>query len=198
MMPQQNQPGSRRLDEQAEWLTLGRAAEYLGVAQSTIRKWCDAGMVPAFTTPGGHRRFRKSDLDGFLESSRPGAPSPQNGPVILIVDNEPGVRAYVRASLEPEGYHVEEATEADEALRLIETRSPDLIMIDTSMPQVNGWEMLSRLRERHGEGMPPVLLFSSLDEADEEIALSRGASAFFGRPLDPLRLVERAREVLPL
>jgi len=148
MMPQQNQPGSRRLDEQAEWLTLGRAAEYLGVAQSTIRKWCDAGMVPAFTTPGGHRRFRKSDLDGFLESSRPGAPSPQNGPVILIVDNEPGVRAYVRASLEPEGYHVEEATEADEALRLIETRSPDLIMIDNAAGAFVQLSRRSRRRDR--------------------------------------------------
>jgi excisionase family DNA binding protein len=198
MMPQRNQPGARRSDEQTEWLTLGRAAEYLGVAQSTIRKWCDAGTVPAFTTPGGHRRFRKRDLDAFLERSRPGAPSPRNGPVILIVDNEPGVGAYVRASLEPEGYLVEEAAEADEALRLIEARSPDLIMIDAGMPQASGWETLSRLRELHGEGMPPVLLFSSLDDADEELARSRGASAFFGRPLDPLRLVERARQVLAL
>ena len=39
-----------------EWLTLGQAAKYLGVAQSTIRKWSDLGRVPAFYTPGGHRR----------------------------------------------------------------------------------------------------------------------------------------------
>lgn len=196
-MPQQNHPQSRRSDEQAEWLTLGRAAEYLGVAQSTLRKWCDAGTVPAFTTPGGHRRFRKSDLDAFLENSRPGASSPR-GPLVLIVDNEPGVSAYVRASLEPEGYRVEEAADAGEALRLVETRSPDLVMIDTGMPQASGWELLRRLRERQDEGIPPVLMFSSLDEADEELARSRGANAFFGRPLDPGRLVERARQVLPL
>jgi excisionase family DNA binding protein len=197
-MPQRNVPQARPSDERSEWLTLGRAAEYLGVAQSTIRKWCDAGRVPAFTTPGGHRRFRKSDLDAFLEHSRPGASPSRDGPAILIVDNEPGVRAYVRASLEPEGYHVEEAAEADEALRLVETRSPDLIMIDANMPQVNGWEILRRLHERHGEAIPPVLMFSSLDEADEQLAHSLGANAFFGRPLDPRRLVERARQVLPL
>ena len=197
-MPQRNEPETRRSDERSEWLTLGRAAEYLGVAQSTIRKWCDAGKVPAFTTPGGHRRFRRSDLDAFLEHSRPGASPFQIGPVILIVDNEPGVRAYVRASLQPEGYRVEEAAEADEALRLFETRAPDLIMIDASMPQVNGWELLRRLHERHGDGIPPVLMFSSLDEADEQLARSLGARAFFGRPLDPRRLVERARQVLPL
>jgi excisionase family DNA binding protein len=197
-MPERIESQARRSDEPSEWLTLGRAAEYLGVAQSTIRKWCDAGRVPAFTTPGGHRRFRKSDLDAFLEHSRPGALPSDNGPAILIVDNEPGVRAYVRASLEPEGYHVEEAAEADEALRLVETRSPDLIMIDANMPQVNGWEMLRRLRERHGEAVPPVLMFSSLDDPDEQLAHSLGANAFFGRPLDPRRLVESARQVLPL
>jgi len=197
-MLQRNEPQARRSDKESEWLTLGRAAAYLGVAQSTIRKWCDAGKVPAFTTPGGHRRFRRSDLDAFLEQSRPSAFPSHTGPAILIVDNEPGVRAYVRASLEPEGYHVEEAAEADEALRLVETRAPDLIMIDADIPQVNGWEILRRLRERHGEGIPPVLMFSSLDEVDEQLARSLGASAFFGRPLDPRRLVERARQVLPL
>jgi excisionase family DNA binding protein len=194
-MPQRNQTHAKRSDEQSEWLTLGRAAEYLGVAQSTIRKWCDAGRVPAFTTPGGHRRFRKSDLDAFLESSRPGAAN--HGPVILIVDDEPGVSAYVRASLEPDGYHVEEAREPDEALRMVELRSPDLIMIDASTPW-DGWEVLRRLRDRHGEGTPPVLMFSSRDEADDERARSLGAAGSFGRPLDPGRLVESARRALPL
>src|SRR5439155_935021 len=56
-----------------EWLTLGQAAKYLGVAQSTIRKWSDVGRVPAFYTPGGHRRYRRSDLDLFLERSGPNA-----------------------------------------------------------------------------------------------------------------------------
>src|SRR3954467_9188853 len=56
----------------SDWLTLGQAAKFLGVAQSTIRKWSDVGRVPAFYTPGGHRRYRRSGLDRFLERSRPG------------------------------------------------------------------------------------------------------------------------------
>ena len=49
--------GTRRAPgSDPEWLTLGQAAKYLGVAQSTIRKWSDQGRVPAFYTPGGHRR----------------------------------------------------------------------------------------------------------------------------------------------
>ena len=81
-----------------DWLTLGQAAKYLGVAQSTIRKWSDQGLLPAFYTPGGHRRFRRRDLDGFLaRSGRPGQP----GPLVLIVDDDPG--AAPRSAREPRG-----------------------------------------------------------------------------------------------
>ena len=55
-----------------DWLTLGQAAKFLGVAQSTIRKWSDVGRVPAFYTPGGHRRYKRGDLEAFLERSGPG------------------------------------------------------------------------------------------------------------------------------
>ena len=54
-----------------EWLTLGQAARCLGVAQSTSRKWSDQGRVPAFYTPGGHRRYRRGDLESFLDRSGP-------------------------------------------------------------------------------------------------------------------------------
>src|SRR3712207_1195902 len=86
-----------------DWLTLGEAAKYLGVAQSTIRKWSDSGRLPAFYTPGGHRRFRRGDLDSFLGSSR-GAGRAR--PLVLIVDDDAGIREMLRANLELEGYLV--------------------------------------------------------------------------------------------
>jgi len=58
--------------DDSEWLTLGRAAAFLGVAQSTVRRWSDQRLVPVFTTPGGHRRFRRADLEAFLASRRGG------------------------------------------------------------------------------------------------------------------------------
>ena len=54
-----------------EWLTLGQAARFLGVAESTMRKWSDDARLPAFYTPGGHRRFRRVDLVAFVERSGP-------------------------------------------------------------------------------------------------------------------------------
>src|ERR687891_2073669 len=92
--------GSRRLPgSEPEWLTLGQAAKYLGVAQSTIRKWSDQGRLPAFYTPGGHRRYRRGDLDTFLERSGPGGRT-KEGPLVLIVDDDAGLRGVVRARLQ--------------------------------------------------------------------------------------------------
>src|SRR4029450_11912432 len=90
-----------------DWLTLGQAAKFLGVAQSTIRKWSDLGRVPAFYTPGGHRRYKRADLDAFLERSGPGKPA--RGPMVLVVDDDAQVREVVRINLAMEGHAVREA-----------------------------------------------------------------------------------------
>jgi len=54
----------------SDWLTLAAASQLLGVHPMTLRGWVDAGMVSAYRTPGGHRRFRRSELQSFLEQQR--------------------------------------------------------------------------------------------------------------------------------
>jgi excisionase family DNA binding protein len=184
-----------------DWLTLGQAAKHLGVAQSTIRKWSDSGRVPAFYTPGGHRRYRRSDLDAFLSSSG-GVGQPQRingGPrTILIVDDDPRLREFVRVNLEMEGYLVREAANAEEGLAALDEEPPDLILLDVMMPQMDGWEMLQRVQERHGVGSIPVIMFSGkVDEKDLEGAQRRGAQAFIGKPFNPQQLIESTKQLLP-
>jgi len=178
-----------------DWLTLGQAAKYLGVAQSTIRKWSDQGLVPAFYTPGGHRRFRRRDLDGFLARS---GRSNQPGPLVLIVDDDPGLRRAVRASLETEGYAVREAGTADEGMAALDDGAPDLILLDVMMPEVDGWELLRRVQEKHGVGTIPVIMFSGRVEEGAEEAVSRGAQGFIGKPFDPEQLIESTKQLLPI
>src|SRR5581483_7151484 len=182
---------------ESEWLTLGQAARFLGVAQSTIRKWSDQGRVPAFYTPGGHRRYRRTDLERFLERSGPGG-APKGGPVILLVDDDERVRSLVRVNLELEGYTVREAGSADEGLAAVEAQAPDLILLDVMMPQVDGWEMLRRLQERYGPGAVPVVMFSGHEDAQPAQATERGAQGFVGKPLDVRQLVERTKQMLPV
>jgi excisionase family DNA binding protein len=190
-------PGRRAPTSDPDWLTLGQAAKYLGVAQSTIRKWSDQGRVPAFYTPGGHRRYRRPDLDNFLNRSGPGG-SMQQGPLVLIVDDDERVREYVRVNLEMEGYAVRGAGSADEGLRVLEEVSPDLILLDVMMPEVDGWEMLRRVQERHGVGAIPVVMFSGkVNEQSAQEATARGAQGFVGKPFDPQQLIEHAKQLLP-
>jgi excisionase family DNA binding protein len=187
--------GGRPAGGGLDWLTLGQAAEYLGVAQSTIRKWSDSGRLPAFYTPGGHRRFRRSDLDAFLSSSR-GTPL-RGGPVILIVDDDARLREFVRVNLEMDGYSVREAASAAEGLAALEEEPPDLILLDVMMPEVDGWEMLRRVRERHGVDAIPVIMFSGkVDERTAETAEERGAQAFIGKPFDPQQLIQSTKQLL--
>ena len=193
-----NPPESRLAPaSEPDWLTLGQAAKYLGVAQSTIRKWSDTGRVPAFYTPGGHRRYRRTDLDAFLERSGPGG-KPKAGPTVLVVDDDPGVRQVVRLSLELEGYMVKEAGGAEEGLAAVEDEAPDLILLDVMMPQVDGWEMLRRIQERHGAGSIPIVMFSGkVDAQTAAQATARGAQGFVGKPFDPQQLVDQAKQIVP-
>ena len=194
-MPYERGQRSRPLPvETADWLTLGTAAKYLGVAQSTIRKWSDLGRVPTFYTPGRHRRYRRSDLDAFLEHSGPAA---ARGPLVLIVDDDERLRQYVRANLELEGYRVREAASADAGLAALDEQAPDLILLDVMMPQVDGWEMLRRVRARHGVDSIPVIMFSGKVEAAEE-SEAQGAQGFIGKPFDPQHLIESTKQLLPV
>jgi excisionase family DNA binding protein len=186
-------PARRAPASEPDWLTLGQAAKFLGVAQSTIRKWSDQGRVPAFYTPGGHRRYRRRDLEQFLERSGPGPR--EAGPLVLIVDDDDRLREYVRVNLEMEGYSVIEGANAEEGLSAVEEQAPDLILLDVMMPGVDGWEMLRRVQEKHGVGSIPVIMFSGkVDEAD---VAARGAQGFIGKPFDPTQLIESTKQLLP-
>jgi excisionase family DNA binding protein len=192
-------PGGRRAPAtEPDWLTLGQAAKYLGVAQSTIRKWSDQGRVPAFYTPGGHRRYRRQDLDAFLDRSGPGG-GQQSGPMILLVDDDERVRELVRVNLEFEGYQVREAGSAEEGLAAVEDAPPDLILLDVMMPGTDGWEMLRQVQERHGTGAIPVVMFSGkLDEQSLAEATARGARGFIGKPFDLQQLIDQTKQIVPV
>jgi excisionase family DNA binding protein len=193
-MPGDN-PGRQPPLGETDWLTLGQAARYLGVAQSTIRKWSDSGRVRAFKTPGRHRRYRRDDLDAFLQRS---APESRSGPIVLIVDDDERLREYVRVNLEMEGYTVHEAGSAEEGMKVLDELRPDLVLLDVMMPKVDGWEMLQLMHERHGVGSIPVVMFSGkVDEAVADEAAERGAQGFIGKPFDPQELITQTKQLLP-
>jgi CheY-like chemotaxis protein len=115
---------------------------------------------------------------------------------VLVVDDEPGIRATVLAMLEIEGYAVAEAMNGAEALVAVESDPPDVILLDMRMPVLDGWGFASELRRR-GHRTPIVVMTAARDAARwaREIA----AAAFVAKPFgydDLLRAVERATPAL--
>jgi CheY-like chemotaxis protein len=113
---------------------------------------------------------------------------------VLVVDDEPDIRATVSAMLEIEGYAVTEAANGADALHRVEERAPDVILLDMRMPVLDGWGFAAELRRR-GHHMPIVVMTAARDAAHwaGEIA----ASAFVAKPFGFDDLITAVEEVRP-
>lgn len=111
---------------------------------------------------------------------------------VLIVDDEPDIRATVSAMLEIEGYEVSEAANGADALHAVEEQSPDVILLDMRMPVMDGWGFAAELRRR-GHATPIVVMTAARDA--EHWAAEITASAFVAKPFgfdDLISAVEQA------
>ena len=83
-------------------------------------------------------------------------------------------------------------------MRVLDEVRPDLVLLDVMMPEVDGWEMLRRMQDRHGVGSIPVVMFSGkVDERAADEAAERGAQGFIGKPFDPQELIAQTKQLLP-
>ncbi|MEW6278488.1 MAG: response regulator, partial [Candidatus Eremiobacterota bacterium] len=108
---------------------------------------------------------------------------------VLVVDDEVNIRRFLRHVLELEGYQVVEARTGEEALELALKDRPDLICLDVFLPDVNGLEILTRLKARPETRGIPVIIISIVE--DQEKLFRLGAADFLAKPIDKERLLER-------
>jgi two-component system KDP operon response regulator KdpE len=113
---------------------------------------------------------------------------------VLIVDDEEVTRETLRATLRAEGYETLEARDGVEALRTIEREAPDLLILDIVMPQLDGLEVLRRLRQ-HSE-IPIIVLSARGGMADKVKCLNLGADDYITKPFSVDELIARFRAVL--
>jgi two-component system, OmpR family, KDP operon response regulator KdpE len=113
---------------------------------------------------------------------------------ILVVDDEPPIRKLLRMGLSTQGYGVLEAPNAKTALELLEQK-PDLVILDLGLPDIQGLELLRKIRERN-ESIPIVVLSSREDEAGKVQALDLGADDYVTKPFGMDELLARMRAAL--
>ncbi len=114
---------------------------------------------------------------------------------ILIVDDEAAIRESLRMILEFEGYRVDEAGGGAQALAKVGDRLPDAVVLDIKMPEMDGLELLKRLRER-GYDMPVLMISGHADVATAVEATRRGAYDFFEKPLQRERVLLALRNAI--
>jgi two-component system, OmpR family, KDP operon response regulator KdpE len=113
---------------------------------------------------------------------------------ILVVDDEPRIRRFVRMNLELEGYEVYEADNGLDALSKVREDLPDLVLMDVMMPNLDGFETLARVREF--SSVPVIMLTVKGDEEDLTRGLDLGADDYITKPFSPRVLSSRIRAVL--
>jgi DNA-binding response OmpR family regulator len=114
---------------------------------------------------------------------------------ILLVDDEAAIIENLSPFLERSGFAVSTATNGEEALTIIETEAPELVVSDVLMPKMDGRELLRSLRRDNN--WIPVILLTQVGEAFERaMALEEGADDYINKPFEPHELVARIRAVL--
>ena len=114
---------------------------------------------------------------------------------VLIVDDESTIRESLRMTLEFEGYRIEEAGNGIEALRIVRERTPDAVLLDLRMPEMDGLETLRQLRER-GYEMPVIVVSGHADVPTAVEATRQGAFDFFEKPLERDRVLLSIRNAV--
>jgi len=116
---------------------------------------------------------------------------------ILIVDDEADIRDVLRITLEAENYEVIEAENGEEALKVIQTKSPNLVLLDYKMPRMDGREVCRRIKKdillRH---LPIIMVTGKGDINDKIDGIDAGADDYIVKPFEPKELLARIRMII--
>jgi len=115
-------------------------------------------------------------------------------PHVLVVDDEPDVRSLVRLLLERAGYNVSEAIDGRAALRHIFSEVPDLVLLDVTMPDIDGWQTLQRIRDV--TDVPVIMLTAASTELEKVRGLKSGADDYVTKPFGRQELLARIDAIL--
>ena len=116
------------------------------------------------------------------------------GRLILVVDDEARMVRFIQLNLEHDGFQVITAYNGQEALEQVRSALPNLILLDVMMPDLDGFDVLERIREQ--STIPVIMLTAKGEEDDRVRGLELGADDYVTKPFSPRELVSRVRAVL--
>ena len=172
--------------------TTFEAAKLCHVSPLSIINWVNAGRLPAFRTPGGHRRIRREDLARFMREN--GIPLPEelrdgSGRArVLVVDDEAGIRNVIAESLSHRAtpYDVMTAADGFEAGRLVATFRPDVVLLDLRMPGLDGFQVCRTIKGDSETASTVVIAMTGYHTQETEARIVEcGALRCLCKPIEP-------------
>jgi excisionase family DNA binding protein len=188
------------------FLTTEEVLEYLQVNLRTVYRLIKAGKIPAVRV-GRQWRFRKSDIDAWLESQRPRhpratgpassrAPAPLSGRArVLVVDDEPAIRDLLAKTLALAEYEVDLAADGKTALERLRIVPYDLLITDLRMPGVDGLAVIREGRRLRPD-LPVIIITGYSSEASAIEAVNLGVSGYLTKPFRVPRVLAAAAKAL--
>jgi CheY-like chemotaxis protein len=117
--------------------------------------------------------------------------------LVLVVDDDAGMRQLLRYTLEPVGYRVEEAADGVQALSAYERLRPDIVLLDIMMPRMDGYATCAQIRALPGGDRTPVIMVTALDDPEAiDRAYKVGATDYVTKPLLLDDLCTRVHDLL--
>lgn len=177
--------------------TTFEAAKLCHVSPLSIINWVNAGRLPAFRTPGGHRRIRREDLVRFMRDG--GIPLPDSlkqvagRRKVLIVDDESPVREVLAEHLRSRtsAYEILTASDGFEAGRLVASARPEVVLLDLRMPGMDGFQVCRAIKEEQATASTIVIAMTGYySEQTEKRILACGALRCVAKPIEPSKLGE--------
>lgn len=115
-------------------------------------------------------------------------------PLALVVEDEPHIARVLTAYLERDGLRAHTAADGTEAMQLFRQLRPDIVLLDISLPGMDGLDVLRSIRD---DGQTPVIMVTAMaDDVDKLLALRLGADDYVAKPFNPPEVVARIRAVL--
>lgn len=116
---------------------------------------------------------------------------------VLVVDDDRVIQQLLEVNLELEGYEVAKASNGEEAIALVRSYKPDLVLLDVMMPKLDGRETCRRIKaDPETKDVPIIFLSARAQDMDVNSGLELGASAYVTKPFDPVELLDTVARVL--
>jgi putative two-component system response regulator len=123
----------------------------------------------------------------------------ENTPLALVVDDDETVRLLLRTQMELDGYRVATATDGETAIRKAVMETPDIVLLDALMPEMDGFQVLEMLKAADATRTVPVIMVTGMDDRDSRLrGLRAGAQDFLAKPIDCSEVSLRVRNMLML